>query len=307
MWKLIRRLLLAALLIAVVLNWTWARLPGTPPAPAGSKYATVDGRSIHYVEKPGREPAVVMIHGLPGTWGDWDAVADELKGRRTIQIDRPGYAYSSEGYVPFSAQVDLIHDFTRELKLKDPVIAGHSYGGTMSLVYGERFPKDVSGIVAVDPAVDPADMPKERELQAHFIQFTQTPVIKQVLNLTVSQLVRTISADMGGKEAFDPDAVNQGWTDRTLALNMRQRDLDTWSDEVLNAKAAMAQVQSALGDIRVPVRIIQGEEDKLVPVESVVAASKAISGAKLTLLPGGHMQSYTHPGVVAKAITASSR
>lgn len=307
MWKLIRRILLVALLVAVVLNWTWGRLPGAPPPPAGSHYAQVDGKRIHYVEQPGREPAVVMVHGLPGTWGDWNAVAAELKGRRTIQIDRPGYAFSTEGYVPFDEQVGMIHDFAKELKLKDPVIAGHSYGGSLALVYGKRYPGDVSGIVAVDPAVDTNDVSTERMFQAGFIKATQVPVVKQVLDLTVSQLVRTVSAEMGGNDAFSPDARDQGWLDRALSLNMRQRDLDTWSDEMLNSEGPLREVAASLPDIRPKVWFIQGEQDELVSASAVTAAAKEVPKSSLKLLPGGHMQTYTHPGQVAAAITAAAR
>ena len=70
MKKILLRVLLVLAVVVVVLNWTWARLPAEPPLPPGSKFALVDGRKIHYVEKPGSGPAVVMIHGLPGTWGD---------------------------------------------------------------------------------------------------------------------------------------------------------------------------------------------------------------------------------------------
>lgn len=307
MWKLIRRILLAALLVAVVLNWTWARLPGEPPLPPGSHFVEVDGKRIHYVEQPGKEPAVLMIHGLPGTWGDWDDVAAELKGRRTIAIDRPGYAFSAEGYVPYDDQVALLHDLAEKLRLDDPVIAGHSYGGALSLGYAQRYADDISGVVAVDPAVSPDDIATERLAQAQFIKATEIPVLNQLLNLTVSQLVRTVSAKQGGTEAFDPDPRNEAWLDRTLALNMRERDASTFADEMLSAKTALNQVQAVLPQIDVPVRFIQGREDKLVPMASVVAASKQIRGAQMTLLPGGHMQTYVHPEVVARAITATAR
>lgn len=307
MWKLIRRVLLVLLLIAIVLNWTWAKLPATPPAPPNSHYVTVDGKRIHYVEKAGREPAVVMIHGLPGTWGDWDDVAAVTKGRRTIQIDRPGYAYSQEGYVPFDQQVQLVHDLTRKLKLKDPVIAGHSYGGTISLMYAKRFASDISGVVAVDPAVNPDDITHQRIFQARFVRLMRLPVLKQIGNLTVSNLFRTVSAKQGGKEAFSPDEVDDGWLDRALELNMRERDLDAWSEEVLNAEDAIGSVADILDEIRAPVWFVQGDQDKLVSPASVQSAAKTVPGAKLTMLAGGHMQPYTHPQVIARDIAAAAR
>lgn len=307
MWKLIRRVLLALLVIAVVLNWTWARLPADPPLPPGSHFVTVDGKKIHFVEKAGSEPAVVMIHGLPGTWGDWDDVARVNRGQRMIQIDRPGYAFSQAGYVPFDQQVELIHDLAKKLKLKDPVIAGHSYGGSIALMYARRFASDVSGVVAVDPAVDPNGVTLEREIQARFTRLMRLPVLKQLGNLTVSNLVRKLSGEQGGKDAFEPDPVSDAWLDRTLSLTMRERDLDAWSQEVLAGKDAIASVAGVLDEIRAPVWFIQGDQDNLVSPSAVESAAKTVPGAKLKMLPGGHMQPYTHPEVVARNITAASR
>ena len=70
-------------IVVLVLNWTWGKIPKQPPVPYG-KFATVGDLKIHYVEKPGKDPPVVMIHGLPGTWGDWNAVTTKLAGRHTI-------------------------------------------------------------------------------------------------------------------------------------------------------------------------------------------------------------------------------
>jgi pimeloyl-ACP methyl ester carboxylesterase len=52
----------------------------------------------------------VLIHGLPGTAEDWEDVTPLLAGHRTIAIDRPGFGYSSGGYVPFNRQLEVIHE-----------------------------------------------------------------------------------------------------------------------------------------------------------------------------------------------------
>lgn len=307
MKKILLRVLLVLAVVVVVLNWTWARLPAEPPLPPGSKFALVDGRKIHYVEKPGSGPAVVMIHGLPGTWGDWNAVAAELKGRRTIQIDRAGYAFSQEGYVPFAEQVQLVHRLTQKLGLKKPVIAGHSYGGAMALSYASLYPGDASGIVAVDPAVSPDDIQLKRKIQARFTKIMELPVLHQLGVLTCSNLIRKSGLMVGGTEAFSPDARDQGWLDRGLSLTARFRDLVAMADEMLAAQDALTTLQGQFKSIERPVQIVQGNDDKLVPASSVVAASKTIPGAQLTMLPGGHMQTYVHPGEVVAAIRRSTR
>lgn len=304
--KIIKRILLVGLLVLIVVNLTVARLPADPPLPAGSKFAQIDDRKIHYVEKPGREPAVIMIHGLPGTWGDWDAVSDELAGRRTIAIDRPGFAFSSGEYMPFDDQVVLLNQLARKLGLKRPVLAGHSYGGALVLAYAAKY-DEISGVVAVDPGVASEKMKTERLVQANFIKAMQLPVLQQVGAVTSANVIKRFSAKSGGKEAFDPDPVNEEWTDRMLSLNLKERDAVTWADEVLNYDSAVASQPAEFRLIDEPVYVLQGRDDQLVSAPTVEAAAKSIRGARLKLLSGGHMVTYTHPDAVAAAIVAAAR
>lgn len=294
--------LLVVLGLLTLINLTVARLPGEPPLPAGSKFVEVEGKRIHYVEHAGKDPAVVMIHGLPGTWGDWDAVAAKLPGRHTIQIDRPGFAFSEAGYLPFDEQVSTVRALAQKLKLKRPVIAGHSYGGAMSLAYAARYADEISGTVAVDPAVSSDDIPWMREAQAHFVNFMKLPVVHQLGALTMSNIIKRVSMNVGGDEAFSPDERDAGWTDRALSLTARDRDLEATSDEILNAKSVLDNLQMMLPMIEEPVEIIQGEDDELVSADSVKQAAAKMPDANLQLLPGGHMQTYTHPEVVVRAI-----
>jgi pimeloyl-ACP methyl ester carboxylesterase len=91
----------------------------------------------------------VLIHGLPGTAEDWEDVTPLLAGHRTIAIDRPGFGYSSGGYLPFNRQLEAIHELLAKLDVTRPILVGHSYGGTISLGLAERYPSDVSGLVLV--------------------------------------------------------------------------------------------------------------------------------------------------------------
>ncbi|HEY2571206.1 MAG TPA: alpha/beta hydrolase, partial [Solirubrobacteraceae bacterium] len=117
--------------IVVALNWTYGRLPGEPK-PQGS-FVRVAGMRIHYLERPGSGTPVVLIHGLPGTAEDFNAVTPLLAGHRTIAIDRPGFGYSSNGYVKFGRQIKVLAALLRQLHVARPILVGHSYGGTLAL------------------------------------------------------------------------------------------------------------------------------------------------------------------------------
>lgn len=300
----VRRPLLALLgvlaLAVVVLNWTYGRLPAEP-APTGS-FMQVGNLRIHYIEHLGGGTPVVLIHGLPGTAEDWEDVTPLLAGHRTIAVDRPGFGYSTGGYVPFERQLSTIHELLAKLHIVRPILVGHSYGGTISLGYAERYPSEVRGLVLVDAAAAGTHPGTFQELQARTIQFLQLPVIKQVADATFSQLLRKVSAEMGDGEAFHPQPVAAAHEQRILAINMTTGNLKALAGEYLAAGGVVEHIDKGLKAIETPAVVIQGEEDQLVkPIYGRRLAAE-LPHAHLVMLYGGHMQPYEHPAVIAAAV-----
>jgi pimeloyl-ACP methyl ester carboxylesterase len=287
-------------LAVVVLNWTYGRLP-SEPKPTGS-FIQVGKLRIHYIEHPGAGTPVVLIHGLPGTAEDWEDVTPLLAGHRTIAIDRPGFGYSTGGYVKFDRQLEIIHELLEKLHVEKPIFVGHSYGGTISLGYAERYPGAVSGMVLVDAAAAGQQIETFGKLQAHLVKFLQLPVIRQVANATFGQLLITVSVDQADAEAFDPYPVVAAHRRRVLEINMTHGNLEAWAGEMLEANGVIAQIDKGLAHIDVPAVVIQGEQDELVhPIHGRRLAA-ALPHARLVMVYGGHMQPYDHPAMIAAAV-----
>jgi pimeloyl-ACP methyl ester carboxylesterase len=299
-------LVLAAAVVA--LNWTVGRLPATP-RPSGSFIQLAGGLRIRYLERPGAEPAVLLIHGLPGTAEDFEGVTPLLAGHRTIAIDRPGFGFSTGGYFAFDRQLEAVHELIEKLHLGHPVLVGHSYGGTISLAYGERHPGAVRGLVLVDAAA--GDCPRHdtafTRAQARFIQAVELPVIAQLADVTFSQLVRTASAEPAESEAFSPAPVNAHHRHRVLAINLKHGNLEAYAGEILHANKEIDAVNRGLAGLRVPTVVIQGAQDKLVEPQCGRSIATSVHGALLQMVPGGHMAPYTHPAAVAAAVTSLAR
>lgn len=293
--------ILGALAIAiVVLNWTYGRLPAEP-RPTGS-FMQVGRLRIHYIERKGAGTPVVLIHGLPGTAEDWNGVTPLLAGERTIAIDRPGFGYSSGGYVPFERQLAAIHELLLKLGVSRPILVGHSYGGTISLGYAERYPHDVRGLVLVDAGAAGQHPDALQEAQARVIQFLQLPVIRQAADATFSQLLRTVSAEIGDSEAFDPQPVAAAHEHRLLAINMTHGNLEALAGEYLAAGGVVDRIDRGLRAIEAPAVVIQGNKDKLVePIHGHRLAAQ-LPHARLQMLYGGHMQPYDHPAAIAAVV-----
>ena len=300
-----RRMLLRALgvlaLAVVVLNWTWGRLP-SEPQPRGS-FANVAGLRMHYIERPGRGIPVLLIHGLPGTAEDWNAVTALMPGRRTIAVDRPGFGYSSGGYVPFDRQLSTLAALMSRLGIARAVIAGHSYGGTLAIGFAERYPSRVAGLALVDAAGGGLKIDFSNEVQAHLVQVLQAPVIRQVANATFGQLALTFTARSGDDRAFSPQPVDPAHRHRLLAINMTHGNLEAFAGEQLAATGVIEKIDAGIGAIHTPSIVLQGDRDKLVDPRFGRRIAATLPGAQLRMLHGGHMQPYTHPFAVAAAIS----
>ena len=302
-----RRLLfngaLALVAVVVALNWTVGRLPATPP-PTGSFIALAKGLRVRYLERPGAQPAVLLIHGLPGTAEDFEDVTPLIAGHRTIAIDRLGYGFSTGGYFSFDRQLQAVGELIEKLHLGRPILVGHSYGGTISLGYAERHPGATRGLVLVDAAA--GNCPRHDTVltraQARFVQAIELPAIAQVADVTFSQLVRTVSSEPEEEEAFYPAPVNPRHRHRVLAVNLKHGNLEAYAGEILHADKEIDGVTGGLASVRVPTIVIQGEQDKLVKPQCGRSIASGVRGAQLQMVPGGHMAPYTHPEAVAAAV-----
>jgi len=299
-----RRIVLAGVLALVaaivILNWTWGRIPGEPPMTG--RLVRLGDVSVRVLERPGHHPAVVLLHGLPGTANDFDAVTARLPGVHTIAFDRPGFGYSSGGYHPLAEQLATIGRLLATLHVNRPVLVGHSYGGTLALAYAEAHPGAVRGLVLVDAAAGGAHSTAFRRAQSHLVQVLSWPVVQPLADVTFSQLVRTVAAKQGDAQAFDPGSVDRGHEHRVLALNMQHDDLDALAGEQLHADGVIAGVDKRLASIAVPAVVIQGLHDQLVAAAHGRRLAATLPHARLVMVSGGHMAPYVHPALIAAAI-----
>lgn len=81
----------------------------------------------------GRGPAVVMVHGAPGSGRDFRWLAPALEGCcRVIRVDLPGFGSSplrSLDQLSTAARARAVMDLLDHLGLEEAVLVGHSIGG----------------------------------------------------------------------------------------------------------------------------------------------------------------------------------
>ncbi|PHZ83632.1 proline iminopeptidase-family hydrolase [Paremcibacter congregatus] len=128
-------------------------------------YINVDGGRIWYrlngAEHIGKAPAIIVMHGGPGgihrTNMPYVALADAYP---VILYDQLGTGNSDRPNNPenwtverFVAEIDHIR---AALNLKDVIIAGHSWGGTLAAEYAARRPDGLKAAILSSPLISTA-------------------------------------------------------------------------------------------------------------------------------------------------------
>ncbi|MGY2197907.1 alpha/beta fold hydrolase [Pseudomonas gingeri] len=131
-----------------------------------SEYAHVNGIRLHYLVSGDGEKPVLLVHGFPGSWRNWEELMGKLvrAGYTPIVPDYRGAGetvVSESGYDKKNMAHDL-HELVGSLKMKRIDIIGHDMGLIIAYAYGALYPEDTRRIVLMDgfiPGVPGWDVP----------------------------------------------------------------------------------------------------------------------------------------------------
>ena len=97
---------------------------------------------LHYIRYGAKTHPIIFLHG----WGQniemMKPIADPLQETHDIiLVDLPGYGKSSEPTFTWkiSDYVECIHTLVDRLKIEDPILIGHSFGGKIALLYASKY------------------------------------------------------------------------------------------------------------------------------------------------------------------------
>jgi pimeloyl-ACP methyl ester carboxylesterase len=113
------------------------------------------GSSLYLMEKGSGGPTVVFESGIAATNLNWRHIQEAISGfSHTVSYDRAGLGWSSPAKTartPANIATEL-HSMLETAGIKPPfILVGHSFGGLVMRRYAQLFPKDVAGLVLVDP------------------------------------------------------------------------------------------------------------------------------------------------------------
>jgi 3-oxoadipate enol-lactonase len=252
------------------------------------KKMKVGHNELAYLEIGEGQP-LVFLHGFCGSMEYWDRVANILKkDYRVILIDLRGHGKSSSNVYPFTID-DLAKDIKEvieSLHLGQVYLFGHSLGGYISLSLLEHFPEKIKGYGLIHSTAlpDTEDGKHGRYLSVEHIE-------KNGIQSFIDGFVPRIFADES-TEALQNEV--------QLVKQIGYSTDSKAAQQMLLAMRVRPDRRNIL-EKPIPVLLIAGESDKVIPVEKTIIVegphivSKVIRGA-------GHMSMYENTEDLTKAI-----
>jgi pimeloyl-ACP methyl ester carboxylesterase len=251
---------------------------------------TLHGREVTYAEA-GSGPVLLLIHGIAGNFENWEAVFEPLAREHTVLApDLPGHGESAPAAGDYSlgAMAAGLRDLLLALGHERATLVGHSLGGGIAMQFSYQFPEMTERLVLVSsgglgPEVSLVLRAAALPGADLFITATAEPG-----RIAGSALARAL-ASVGLRPHVDVAEVARGYASlsdrgRRAAFLATLRAVVSTEGQRVDAADRLYLAEG------MPVLIIWGERDRMIPADHGERAHQAISGSRLEIFQGvGHL------------------
>ena len=258
---------------------------------------TLHGRPVSYV-KAGSGPLLLLIHGIAGSVENWQEVIEPLAQRHTVLAPSlPGHGRSAPGAGDYSlgALATGLRDLLVALGHERATLVGHSLGGGIAMQFAYQFPEITERLALVSsgglgPEVSAVLRAAALPGADLFIRVTAA------LGTTVGSKVARGLAVVGVRPTADVAEVARGYAsladhDRRVAFLATLRGVVGTGGQRVNARDRLYLAEG------MPVLIIWGARDRIIPVQHAENAHAAIPGSRLEIFENvGHLPQLEAPG-----------
>ena len=273
--------------------------------PAIGTILNVNGLRVHgYVEGNGSQD-IVFIHGAFINLRDWVFATRSLSkfDSRLIFIDRPGFGYSErdEGKWDAERQADLARSYVKNINGKNLILVGHSWGASVAMAWAAKFPEDVKGVVSIAGLNMPFSGVSKLANDTGLLRLAYELYFTSVAKRANSGSIEKFAGRM-----FQPQDIPTGYLDYVGSdLSRRRSTITANKNDLLIVSQALKQNFATYRRIEMPVEIIHGKEDFLLPFKSqAVAFDEVIPHSRLHILPNvGHMAHHFASYEISKSIS----
>jgi pimeloyl-ACP methyl ester carboxylesterase len=247
-----------------------------------SKSVTVDHINIAYREQ-GQGRPVLLVHGFASSSHTWLSLMELLPvGPRYIALDLKGYGRSGKPednkYSAYD-QARILSEFINELGLDHPVLVGHSFGGIVSILtlLLDQIKKPAAGLILINTVAYFKNVPD-------FIKALRPP-LGNFLSL-VFPAQRVLVRQVLGEVFYDPSKITEELIN-AYSENLRSSE----AQKSLVASAAQFVAKDLkhphikFDQIRIPVLILSGADDRVIPIEESYSLKRDLPQAELKTIP----------------------
>jgi pimeloyl-ACP methyl ester carboxylesterase len=293
-----------ALVASALLNRYLAEKAERDNPPAG-RFVEVNGVRLHYVERGSGDP-VVLLHGNGSMVQDFECsglVDLVAKDHRVIVFDRPGFGHSARPrnvvWTP-DAQAEVIEGALTQIGVSNAVVLGHSWGASVAVSMGLKYPGLVRGLVLASGYYYPTVKPEVVALGAPAL-----PVVGDILRYTLSPLLSRITWPFMMSKIFGPRSVPKKFDAFPKELALRPSQIRASAAEAALMIPDAFMMRHRYADLKMPVVIIAGEQDRLIDIDTQSARLHSdVSQSSFHRIPGnGHMIQQTATDQVMSAIS----
>jgi pimeloyl-ACP methyl ester carboxylesterase len=240
-----------------------------------TKLTTTVGKQIAW--HGGAGPWLVLLHGAGDQAGTWNKVAPELKRHFQLLIpDLAGHGESDppEGTLSLGTLLAALEQVLDAIPWRDAPImfAGNSLGAWMAMLYAQKHPQRTARVILIDGgpikgASEMGLMPRDREEARVMLDAVLDPSAPRRPNFVLDDLVRISKT---------------GPISRLLAAGVE--DISKYL------------LEDKLSSFPVPVDLIWGASDRLVPLDYAKKVQAQLSHCTLTVIERcGHAPQFERP------------
>ncbi len=277
---------------------------------AASRYVDLPGGVRMHYRDQGEGQTLLLIHGFSAslhTWEPWvERLAtgeNRLSDYRIISIDLPGHGLTRApaGYqASIEGFRDVVAEFARAQGLERFALAGSSMGGNVAWEYALAHPEQVEALILVD-ASGWEDTRTEAAEEPPIFRLLRNPVAGPLL----AQLDSTRLVRQGLEASFaDPSLVDDAMVQRYTELARAPGHRDILLQITLGFRSRNYATPERLAPLaNMPVLVMSGDQDRLVPPEHARQFSEAIAGSQLVMFENvGHIPQEEIPDPSAQAV-----
>ena len=280
-------------------------VPPKKLADPDSKFVTVRNVKVHYKVEGKGDNTLILLHGFGASTFTWNKVIKPLSQNYTvIAYDRTGFGYTSRpmpgewsGDSPYSqeSQAGQIVYLMDTLGVDEAVLMGSSAGGATAALAALKYPGRIKALILVGAAIYEGGPP------GWLISFIKIPQIRRLGPLFIRKYFVS-SSEKARKIAWhDPSKqtpeVLMGYK---KPLRARNWDRGLWECALAYKSSDLGE---RLGDIKIPVLVITGDDDRIIPQEGNERISRKIPYAELVVIPNaGHLPHEETPGEFVEVV-----